>query len=144
MRACTQDQIRIVKKTWSFFRNMSPEFVGDVFYTKLFMDHPDLEKRYPKEPQKRYEDLIKMLNMVISRLDRSEELAWALTEIANQPHRIWVTPVHYHKVVSTLIWTLRKGLGNDWTAAVEDAWMSCIKMVESLNETIVSRAHSGA
>lgn len=143
MRACTQDQIRIVKKTWSLFRNMSPEFVGDVFYTKLFLDYPDLEKRYPQEPQKRYEDLIKMLNMVISRLDRKEELIWALTEIAHQPHRIWVTPAHYQKVVSTLIWTLRKGLGNDWTAVVEDAWTSCIKMVENLNATIVSKAHSG-
>ncbi len=143
MRACTQDQIRIVKKTWSFFRNMSPEFVGDVFYTKLFMDYPDLEKRYPRETRKRYEDLVKMLNMVIGRLDRKEELIWALTEIANQPHRIWVTPAHYQKVVSTLLWTLERGLGNDWSHDVEAAWKACIGMVEQLNRGIVSKAHFG-
>lgn len=82
---------------------------------------------------------MKMVSKVVGRLDRREDLVYALAEIAARPHKAWVTEAHYRKVVSTLIWTLEKGLGKDWSPEVEEAWKSCILMVEELNAVVIKR-----
>ncbi|HET6721807.1 MAG TPA: hypothetical protein VFH07_03615, partial [Chitinophagaceae bacterium] len=70
----TTEQILLVKKSWSIFREIDPVLVGDVFYSKLFFDMPYLEKLFhtPKEEQSR--KLIEMLSVIVGRLDRLEEL----------------------------------------------------------------------
>ena len=36
-----------------------------------------------------------------------------------------VKPAHYKLVGNALLWTLEKGLGDDWTQDVKAAWTAC-------------------
>lgn len=45
----TPAQIKIVKKTWQILRRISPVVVADAFYSKLFLDHPELRRMFPND-----------------------------------------------------------------------------------------------
>jgi hypothetical protein len=47
----TEEQVALVKRTWRIFRDIDPVLVGDVFYSKLFVEHPSL-KHFLKLPGK--------------------------------------------------------------------------------------------
>ncbi|GAB3991989.1 hypothetical protein GCM10028807_23980 [Spirosoma daeguense] len=123
----TPDQIQIIKSTWGIFRNMNPSLIGDVFYSKLFMDYPNLRRSYPKDISSQYPQLLSMLSIIVSRLERPQTLKEALNGIGES--RSWATVDHYRKIGKTLLWTLQQGLGTDWNLAVEEAWTQCIKVV---------------
>ncbi len=40
-----------------------------------------------------------------------------------------VKPAHYKLVGNALLWTLEKGLGDDWTQDVKNAWTACYTLL---------------
>jgi len=131
----TTEQILLVKKSWSIFREIDPVLVGDVFYSKLFFDMPSLEKLFhtPKEEQSR--KLIEMLSVIVGRLDRLEELTEEIKQLAIRHVQYGVKEQHYKGVGSALLWTLRQGLGNDWNEKVDEAWAACFQI---LSDTMIN------
>src|SRR5688572_20274731 len=123
----TKEQILLVKKTWSIFREIDPVLIGDVFYSKLFFDMPHLEKLFhtPKEQQSR--KLIEMLSVIVGRLDSLEELTEEIKQLAIRHVQYGVKEQHYKAVGNTLLWTLQQGLGNDWNEKVNEAWVTCFQ-----------------
>lgn len=121
----TTEQILLVKKTWKVFRGISPETVGDLFYSKLFADNPSLRKMFPANMQQQYQKLIDMLNAIVIRLDKLDELTEEIAAMAQRHVGYGVRPAHYKLVGSALLWTLQKGLGEDWNDEVKDAWIKC-------------------
>jgi len=123
----TKEQILLVKKTWSIFREIDPVLIGDVFYSKLFFDMPHLEKLFhtPKEQQSR--KLIEMLSVIVGRLDSLEELTEEIKQLAIRHVQYGVKEQHYKAVGTALLWTLRQGLGNDWNEKVNEAWATCFQ-----------------
>ena len=71
----TDEQIQLVKKSWKKFRGVNPAVVGDLFYSKLFIDNPSLRKMFPADMEKQYEKLIDMLNAIVIRLDKLQEMS---------------------------------------------------------------------
>jgi hemoglobin-like flavoprotein len=45
----TEAEVRMIKKSWASIRSIDPVTVGDLFYSKLFTDHPSLRKMFPKK-----------------------------------------------------------------------------------------------
>jgi hemoglobin-like flavoprotein len=136
----TTDQIQLVKKTWRVFRGINPATVGDLFYSKLFADNPSLRKMFPADMQQQYQKLIDMLNAIVIRLDKLEELTDEIAAMAQRHVEYGVRPAHYKLVGNALLWTLQKGLGNDWTPEVKTAWVTCYTiladcMINSTSET---------
>lgn len=131
----TTEQIVLVKKSWSIFREIDPVLVGDVFYSKLFFDMPYLEKLFhtPKDEQSR--KLIEMLSVIVGRLDRLEELTEEIKQLAIRHVQYGVKEQHYKAVGAALLWTLRQGLGNDWNEKVNEAWATCFQI---LSETMIN------
>lgn len=125
----TTEQIVLVKKTWKVFRGISPETVGDLFYSKLFADNPSLRKMFPTNMQQQYQKLIDMLNVVIIRLDKLDELSEEIAAMAQRHVQYGVRPAHYKLVGTALLWTLQKGLGTDWNEDVKTAWATCYKIL---------------
>ncbi len=125
----TSEQIVLVKKTWKVFRSISPATVGDLFYSKLFTDNPSLRKMFPGDMQQQYQKLIDMLNAVIIRLDKLDELTEEITVMAQRHVQYGVRPAHYKLVGAALLWTLQKGLGTDWNEEVKNAWVTCYKIL---------------
>jgi hemoglobin-like flavoprotein len=121
----TAEEIKLIKKTWRLIRQVDPLLLGDLFYSKLFSDKPSLRNMFPKKMEEQYNKLIDMLNAVVSRLERLDEINTEIIEMGRRHISYGVRPAHYKIVGSALLWTLQKGLGNDWTPDVKNAWTQC-------------------
>lgn len=121
----SSQQIKLVKSTWSVFRNIDAKLVGDVFYGKLFFDYPQLRPMFPKKMSDQYEKLIQMLNTIVAGLEDIDTLGSVIGDMAARHTGYGVRPEHYDAVGEALLWTLEQGLRTDWNEAVKDAWLTC-------------------
>jgi hemoglobin-like flavoprotein len=133
----TLEQVALVKKTWKIFRDIDPALIGDVFYSKLFIEVPQVSHLFTTAREIQSRKLIDMLSMIVGRLDRLDELSADIRELAIKHVEYGARPEHYRAVGEALIWTLKQGLGTDWTSEVEAAWTGCYKI---LSETMISAA----
>ena len=125
----TEKQIKLVKKSWSQFRHIQPVIVADTFYSHLFLKHPKLRSLFPKDMTEQYEKLIAMLNIVVSRLDRNDDLLNDIKEMGVRHKEYGVKTAHYVYIEQSLLWTLEKGLGNDWNEETAEAWRECYTLL---------------
>lgn len=128
----TASQIQLVKKSWKIFQQIKPAVVSDVFYSKLFTDAPTLRKMFPKDMNQQYCKLMDMLNSIISRLERIDELKEDIAAMARRHEGYGARPAHYKIVGKALLWTLEQGLGNDYTTEVKDAWIKCYQTLADI------------
>jgi hemoglobin-like flavoprotein len=127
----TAQQISLVQNSWRLLRSVDPQLVADLFYTKLFMDHPEVRAMFPKNMDGQYINLINKLNFIIARLDHLEDLKSDLTALANRHVGYGVVPQQYTYVGAALLWTLERGLGADWIPQVAEAWQTCYGVLSS-------------
>lgn len=125
----TNKQITLVQNSWRLLRHLDPVLVGDLFYSKLFHDHPEVRPMFPKDMSEQFEKLVSKFNLVIARLDRFQELQSDLNALAQRHVGYGVKPHQYAYVGAALLWTLERGLGEDWTPAVAEAWQTCYAML---------------
>jgi hemoglobin-like flavoprotein len=121
----TSEQIAIVKKSWRSLQGISPELLGDVFYSYLFLKNPSLEKMFKTSKEVQAKKLIDMLDIVVRRLDSLEELIEEIHAMAERHVEYGVKPKHYVQVGTALIWTLKTALGKDWKEDVSESWTAC-------------------
>ncbi len=125
----TDEEIVLVKNSWKIFRKLDPFLVGDIFYSKLFLDHPSLRRLFPKQMDAQYKKLVDMLNSIVVGLDVSGKASEELIKMGQRHKGYAVKPAHYKMVGTALLWTLAKGLGADFTPATRAAWEKCYAMV---------------
>jgi len=106
-------------------RGIDPLLVGDLFYTKLFTDHPSLRHMFPQKMDGQYRKLMDMLSIIVARLEKLDELTSDIADMARRHVKYGVRPAHYKMVGNALLWTLQHGLGKDWTPDVKEAWIKC-------------------
>jgi len=133
----TADQIALVKQTWRVFRDIDPAIIGDVFYSKLFVEAPSVKSLFKTPRPAQSKKLVDMLSAIVGRLDRLNELTEDIKQLAIRHVDYGVRPSHYKAVGIALLWTLQQGLGNDWNKATQEAWEACYKM---LSETMINAA----
>ena len=130
----TKQQIKLVKTSWSHFRNINPDVVADAFYSKLFLDHPHLQKMFPKDMKEQYKKVVYIFNIVVARLDRFDELTADVVAVGGRHKGYGVKVEHYKMVGDALLWTLENGLGSDWNEEVGEAWSTCYTI---LSDTMI-------
>lgn len=135
----TVEQIQLVKNTWGPFRRIDPKLVGDVFYSKLFMEHPGLRRLFPKDMEEQYQKLLAMVNLIVGRLHQIDKLTDDISEMARRHVRYGVKAEHYTAVGNALFWTLEQGMGRDWVPEVKQAWTACYTI---LSDTMINASYS--
>jgi hemoglobin-like flavoprotein len=133
----TEDQVAIVKRTWKIFRDIDPVLVGDVFYSKLFVEYPSLKHLFKTTREVQSAKLVDMLSLIVGRLDRLDELTEDIRQLALRHVGYGVRAAHYKSVGIALLWTLQQGLGADWNDEVQGAWEACYKL---LSDTMINAA----
>ena len=68
----TDTQVQLIRSSWKNFRALDPGVVGDLFYSKLFLEHPEFRKMFPADMKEQHRKLIDMLSYIVSRLDGME------------------------------------------------------------------------
>ena len=113
--------------------------LGDVFYTKLFYDNPELRKMFPQEMEEQNKKLIDMLNIIIERLENLNELKGEIIAVAKRHVDYGVKTEYYNMVGAALLWTLQKALGKDWTEELKTAWINCYNVLSGTMITAASK-----
>lgn len=121
----TSHQIQIVRYSWKSLRGIKPALIADIFYTKLFSENPRLRKMFPADMEAQYTKLMDMLNSIVIRLDKMDELTEDITAMAIRHRGYGVKFSHYKPVGDALLWTLQQGMGRDWTPELAEAWGTC-------------------
>ena len=134
----TQSEVQIVKKSWWIFLHMDPAIVGAAFYSRLFNQHPELRHMFPKDMQQQYSKLVGMLNIVVMRLERLEELTTELHAMAERHTSYGVKPEHYAAIKDALLWTLGKAHGSEFSDELKNAWS---KAYDTLTISMTTNAH---
>lgn len=127
----TPKQISLVKSSWKLLREVDPVLLGDVFYSRLFLNMPAARNMFTVNMQEQYSKLLDMIHAVVTRLDRLEEITEEIKQLAIRHVHYGVKPEHYAHVGDALLWTLAKGLGKDWNKDTEEAWATCYQLLSS-------------
>lgn len=137
----TPEQIQLVKSSWGPFRRIDPKLVGDVFYSKLFMEHPGLRRLFPKDMDEQYVKLLAMVNLIVGRLNQLDKLTGDISDMARRHVSYGVKAEHYTAVGDALLWTLEQGMGKDWVPEVQQAWIACYSL---LSDTMINASYPKA
>ena len=137
----TVEQIQLVKSSWGPFRRIDPKLVGDVFYSKLFMEHPGLRRLFPKDMDEQYLKLLAMVNLIVGRLNQLDKLTDDISDMARRHVSYGVKAEHYTAVGDALLWTLEQGMGRDWVPEVQQAWAACYSV---LADTMINASYPKA
>ena len=135
MNMLTKKEIALIKKSWTSIRKIDPSITGDVFYSKLFYDNPELRRLFPQNMEGQYMKLIDMLSTIVARLEKLGDLKIEIVDMAKRHVEYGVQPEHYSMVGRALIWTLQKAQGNEWNDELQAAWVNCYAI---LSGTMIS------
>ena len=128
----TQKQIELVKASWTLVSAIDPVVVGDLFYNRLFEIAPQVKHMFRSPMPEQSKKLIAMIGYVIAKLDRLQDIMGEVGKLAQRHSSYGVKPEHYTVVGTALIWTLEKGLGENWNEEVKDAWIKCYTVLSDV------------
>lgn len=124
--------IELLEQSFAKIKPVASEFSAS-FYHNLFTDYPAAQPLFVQtDMKKQQEKLFRSLVLVVENLRRSEQLAGALKGLGAQHGQYGALPEHYPLVGKTLLKTFATYLGEDWTAATEQAWVDAYAAISAL------------
>ena len=116
------EQIKLVQES---FEKVVPiaDAAAALFYGRLFDLDPALEALFKGDMVEQGRKLMQMLGVAVKSLDRLEQVLPAVCALGARHGAYGVREKDYDTVGRALIWTLRKGLGEDFTPETEAAWV---------------------
>jgi len=119
----TPDQIDLVQ---SSFAKVVPiaDVAAQLFYGRLFEIAPEVKPLFRNDMREQGRKLMSTLGVVVAGLRDLDAIAPAAKALAVKHVGYGVEATHYKPVGEALIWTLQKGLGEDFSTEVRTAWLS--------------------
>jgi hemoglobin-like flavoprotein len=122
------DQQNLVQ---SSFAKVAPiaDVAARLFYEDLFARDPRLESLFKGDMTEQRRKLMVMLTMAVNHVGDWRSVQSAIRSLGHRHVAYGVTPADYETVGASLIATLEKGLGADFTPDVRSAWQACIATI---------------
>jgi hemoglobin-like flavoprotein len=117
----TPDQVQLVQQSFAKVVPIS-ELAAVLFYDRLFEVAPSVKSLFPADMAQQRKKLMATLAVVVGGLGNLESILPAASALAARHVSYGARPEHYPVVGGALLWTLEKGLGDDWTPEVAAAW----------------------
>jgi len=113
------------------FAKVAPiaDVAARLFYENLFERDPDLRSLFKEDMTEQRQKLMAMLSVAVANVGDWNKIAEAVQALGRRHVSYGVKPQDYATVGAALIATLEKGLGEDFTPQVRDAWEACIAAV---------------
>ncbi len=105
--------------------------IAEMFYLKLFLEDPEIKPLFKEDIKVQGEKLINSINLVINSLNNLEKVVPTIQELGVRHVDYGVKPEHYDTVGNTLLWALGKGLAEEFTDEVKDAWITAYGLIAS-------------
>jgi len=119
----TPHQIELVQTSFAKVAPIS-ETAASLFYGRLFEIAPEVKPLFQGDISEQGRKLMATLGVVVKGLTNLEAVLPAAKSLAKKHVSYGVKPDHYRPVGEALIWTLEKGLGDDFTPEIRDAWLA--------------------
>jgi hemoglobin-like flavoprotein len=128
----TVNQITLVKNSWQIVAGIDQLVVGNLFYTQLFLETPELQRLFKGDLADQSRKLLTMLTVVVKGLDKLDTLKTAIQQLAIRHKGYGVKDEHFAKVGAALLWTLEQGLGDAFDAPTKEAWVECYTILSDI------------
>lgn len=124
----TPEQVRLVQSSFEKTVPIS-ETAASLFYGRLFEIAPEVRPLFKGGIEEQGRKLMQTLAFVVRGLDRPETIVPAAQQLAKRHAGYGVVDDHYTPVGAALLWTLEKGLGDDFTPEVHAAWTAAYELL---------------
>jgi hemoglobin-like flavoprotein len=118
----TPEKIALVRSSWQQVLPIK-DTAAALFYGQLFELDPSLRSMFKGDMVEQGRKLMMIINTAVNSLDNLGPILGAVEDMGRRHVAYGVTEAHYDTVGSALIWTLAKGLGEQFTPPVKDAWV---------------------
>lgn len=125
------EKIALVRSSWQQLLPIK-DTAAQLFYGQLFELDPSLRGMFKGDMVEQGRKLMAIINTAVNSLDNLAPILGAVEEMGRRHVAYGVTEAHYDTVGSALIWTLGKGLGEQFTPAVKDAWVETYTTLASV------------
>jgi hemoglobin-like flavoprotein len=117
----TPEQVKMVQDS---FQKIVPiaGTAADPFYQRLFEIAPEVRPLFPDDLAEQKKKLIAMLATAVTNLHQVDKIIGAVEDLGRRHVAYGVTAKHYEPVGAALLWTLDKGLGDEFTPPLKAAW----------------------
>ncbi len=133
-------QITLVQES---FAKVVPikEAAAEIFYNRLFEVAPAVKPMFKGDMKDQGAKLMTTLGVVVNGLRDLDKIVPVAEQLAVKHIDYGVTAEHYETVGAALLYTLKTGLGDDFTGEVEEAWTTAYT---TLSGVMISAAYSDA
>jgi hemoglobin-like flavoprotein len=97
---------------------------ADLFYKRLFELDPSLRSMFKPDMTEQKKKLMQMIAAAVRGLDDLNSLVPVLRDLGARHAGYGVKDKHYDTVAEALLWTLKQGLGTDFTPETKQAWIA--------------------
>jgi hemoglobin-like flavoprotein len=117
----TPEQVTMVQES---FKKVVPiaGTAADLFYGRLFEIAPEVRPLFPEDLREQKKKLIGMLATAVTNLHQVDKIMTAVQDLGRRHVAYGVTDKQYEPVGAALLWTLEKGLGDEFTPPLKAAW----------------------
>jgi len=138
----TPEKVKLVQES---FAKVAPiaDAAADIFYDRLFEIAPQVRPMFPADMSNQKGKLMKTLGVAVNNLHQVETVVPTIQELGRKHIAYGVKDEHYDIVGEALLFTLEKGLGEDFTPDVKDAWTETYVTVATVMKDAAAAA-SGA
>ncbi|HSK08182.1 MAG TPA: protein kinase [Vicinamibacterales bacterium] len=139
LHSLARRQVALLEQSFARLSGKRADF-AEQFYAHLFSRHPGVKPLFAHVSMRRQQEhLMATLSMVVENLRHPDLVAGQIEALGRRHVGYGVFPSQYQAVTSSLLETLRRMLGEDWTEEVEAAWHDGL---EAIARTMI-RAHGG-
>lgn len=135
----TPAQIDLVQQSWKKIVPIADRAAA-LFYDRLFELDGSLEALFKHDIESQGRKLTAMINTAVTSLRTLDKIVPAVQDLGRRHVRYGVEPGHYDTVGGALLWTLGKGLGEDFTPATREAWTAAYATLASVMQAAASEA----
>src|SRR5437868_3911878 len=117
----TPDEVKLVQESFARVAPIADQAAA-IFYDGLFAVALQGKAMFPTDMTEQRKKLMATLDVVVDGLSNLASVLPAASALAIRHVSYGAKPEHYPVVGGALLWTLEKGLGEDWTHEVAAAW----------------------
>ncbi|HJW08388.1 MAG TPA: globin family protein [Holophagaceae bacterium] len=119
---------QLVQSTWTLVIPIR-DAAAAIFYEALFERDPALRDLFPQDLAEQKRKLMAAVSAAVVGLNQPEQLIPMLRDMGRKHLAYGVQDKDYETVGAALLWTLEKGLGEDWTPEVAEAWTKAYTLI---------------
>ncbi len=133
----TPDQIKAIQESFAKVAPIS-EQAAELFYGRLFEIAPSVKPLFRGDMKEQGRKLMATLAVVVNGLSNLETILPAASALAKRHVGYGVKPADYVPVGEALLWTLERGLGEQWTPQLAAGWAAAYGL---LSEFMIGEAY---